>query len=168
MWINPQLKRVPNKCTIYSCWSNICYNWQLFPAVLANCLAFFKDETIYLWPIFEDLHLLYEVVLQHRQRRDVVKHEKINQHIVALLFFPLGFAIRNPQLDLWPQNCQQSQVGQIQLKYVITFTELNNITTALLKQRQFPFQVEKCQVAFFGSPNLPVTLPQPDAVTESL
>ncbi len=50
MCINPLLKIVPSKCTIYCCLRNICLNPQC-PAILGNYLVFFKNETMYFQPI---------------------------------------------------------------------------------------------------------------------
>lgn len=35
MWVNWQQKIVPNKCKVFSCWSNVCYKLQ-YPAIVVN------------------------------------------------------------------------------------------------------------------------------------
>lgn len=51
--INPRLKIVPNKCTVYPCLSDVCYKLQPLGKFIWNIIQ-------YMWPVCKDLHLQLE------------------------------------------------------------------------------------------------------------
>lgn len=79
MCINPRLKIVPNKSTIYSCKRNVWLKLQC-PAVLENYSPVFKNGTIHLW-LFKDVHLQQEWIGAGLSTTD-----RVRARLTALVF----------------------------------------------------------------------------------
>lgn len=103
MWINPPLKIVPNRHTIYSSLSTVgpTAQFSILQTVFQEVgKPFIKNETLYLWPVQTALHLQQEHRgLCHRQGRGVGKYCEPGSHTEkygiwpALSFKSLGSAV---------------------------------------------------------------------------